>query len=80
MLTQLPVVLAFAALSSAPLATNPDASIVRIVEPAGNDISERPGREGTLYRAGDVLTDTKLPVGYPRPTPPGAIEIKVYPS
>lgn len=31
------------------------------------------------YEAGEVSTDTPLPVGYPRPTAPGAIEIKTYP-
>lgn len=49
---------------------------------AGNDAPEletREGAEGPLYRAGTVFTDTKLPVGYPVPTPPGAIEIKHYP-
>lgn len=55
-------------------------SIVRIEPPAGEDVTDRPGPEGPLYRAGEVFTDTKLPVGYPRPTPPGAIEIKTYPS
>lgn len=61
---------------------SPDAPIriYRVAPPSGDDISERPGREGTLYRAGEVFTDTKLPIGYPRPTPPGAIEIKTYPS
>lgn len=40
----------------------------------------REGDEGPLYRAGKCMTDTKLPVGYPAPTPPGAIELKHYAS
>jgi hypothetical protein len=32
------------------------------------------------YRSGEHLVDTPLPVGYPRPTPPGTIELKHYPS
>ena len=34
----------------------------------------------TLYRAGRVSTETRIPVGYPRPTPPGALELKHIPS
>lgn len=34
----------------------------------------------TMYRAGKCIVDESLPVGYPRPTPPGAIELKHYPS
>lgn len=34
----------------------------------------------TMYRAGKCVVDESLPDGYPRPTPPGAIEIKHYPS
>lgn len=32
------------------------------------------------WRAGESEIDTALPVGYPPPTPPGAIELKRYPS
>lgn len=32
------------------------------------------------FRAGKCRVDTPLPVGYPTPTPPGAIELKTYPS
>ncbi|MEM9167406.1 MAG: heme-binding protein [Planctomycetota bacterium] len=65
--------------ASAKTATPAD-RIERLREPDGEDVQSRPGPEGPLYRAGGVFTDTKLPVGYPRPTPPGAIEIKRYPS
>jgi hypothetical protein len=44
------------------------------------EMTSREGPEGLLYTAGRVATDTKLPVGYPAPTPPGAIELKHYPS
>ncbi|HEX8875760.1 MAG TPA: heme-binding protein [Phycisphaerales bacterium] len=37
--------------------------------------------ETTTFSADGVLTiDTPLPVGYPDPTPPGAIDLKRYPS
>lgn len=37
------------------------------------------GTDGN-YRAGASRIDTPLPVGYPAPTPPGAIDLKTYPS
>lgn len=55
-------------------------NIWRVAPPSGPDIETKPGPEGPLYTAGDTATETKLPVGYPRPTPPGAIEIKHYDS
>lgn len=33
-----------------------------------------------VWRAGELSISTPLPEGYPAPTPPGAIEIKTYPS
>lgn len=54
--------------------------VERLLAPPGEDIVSREGPDGPLYRAGAVATDTKLPVGYARPTPPGAIELKYYPS
>ncbi len=36
-------------------------------------------RAGDTYRSGDCATEAALPVGYPAPTAPGAIEIKSYP-
>ncbi len=94
MLTLLPIALALALQPDTQPNTQPDpqagvktgstidadGKIERIAPPTGADVTSRPGREGLLYNAGDVATDTKLPVGYPRPTPPGAIEIKTYPS
>jgi hypothetical protein len=44
------------------------------------DLETVESQEGPLYTSGLVRTDTKLPVGYPSPTPPGAIELKHYPS
>jgi hypothetical protein len=32
------------------------------------------------WRSGSSTIDTSLPVGYPAPTPPGAIDLKTYPS
>jgi len=37
------------------------------------------GRDGD-FRSGPCRIDTPLPAGYPVPTPPGAIELKTYPS
>ena len=36
--------------------------------------------EVTIFAAGPCRVTTPLPVGYPAPTPPGAIDLKVYPS
>lgn len=36
--------------------------------------------ERGTWRAGSSLIDTALPVGYPPPTPPGAIDLKKYPA
>ena len=35
---------------------------------------------GEGWRCGNSFTESPLPVGYPRPTAPGAIELKSYPS
>lgn len=34
----------------------------------------------TFYRSGEYRVTTPLPEGYPRPTPPGVVEIKRYPE
>jgi hypothetical protein len=61
----------------------PESDGLAWIERVGGDLEieleTREGREGPLYRSGSVATDTKLPVGYPAPTPPGAIELKHYP-
>jgi len=54
--------------------------VLRVGGEAEGELESREGKEGPLYSAGRVMTDTKLPVGYPAPTPPGAIELKHYPS
>ncbi|MCC5787985.1 MAG: heme-binding protein [Phycisphaerales bacterium] len=54
--------------------------VLRVGGEAVEELSWREGRDGPLFRAGVVMTDTKLPVGYAPPTPPGAIEIKHYPE
>jgi hypothetical protein len=48
---------------------------VRLV---GSDIEVR--QEGKYFRSGRFIVNEHLPAGYPAPTPPGAIEIKSYPS
>lgn len=42
-------------------------------------VAEFDSRRGE-WRSGSSVIDTPLPVGYPAPTPPGAIEIKTYPE
>lgn len=54
--------------------------ILRVAGEPENELESREGPEGPLYRAGVVMTDTKLPVGYPAPTAPGAYEVKHYAS
>lgn len=46
----------------------------------GGDLSAvAKGRDGD-YRFGPCRIDTPLPANYPRPTPPGAIDLKTYPT
>jgi len=52
-----------------------DAKVVRV----GGDMDANVSRKGESYVFGTALIDTPLPVGYPAPTPPGAIELKRYP-
>lgn len=54
-----------------------------LVRLAGADasVTKRGEGESTTYSADGVMTiDTPLPVGYPDPTPPGAIDLKRYPT
>ena len=46
----------------------------------GGDLAAKVKGSDADYRAGPCSVDTPLPVGYPRPTPPGAIDLKTYPS
>lgn len=46
----------------------------------GGDVEIRVSRDGEDFAAGGCSTDAPLPEGYPAPTPPGAIELKTYPS
>lgn len=50
-----------------------------IFQRVGGDLERTVVYEVGVYRSGDARVDTPLPDGYPRPTPPGAIELKVYP-
>jgi len=62
-------------------AAEPDgAFIVRVTGPEGADVESIVRDDVVVYRAGSSLVRTALPEGYPRPTPPGAMEIKYYPS
>lgn len=48
-------------------------------EPARNE-GPKAERTAAGYRYQDMRVPTKLPVGYPAPTPPGVIEVKAYPE
>ena len=53
--------------------------------PAGDSVRlagemAAPTQDGDLIRSGAARIDTPLPEGYPMPTPPGAIELKTYPT
>jgi hypothetical protein len=51
------------------------------VQRVGGDLTAEVEKEDGGYRfARTMFIETALPVGYPPPTPPGAIEIKRYPS
>jgi|GEM_PF-807237 len=60
-----------------PVATDsaPQPSVERVGGEARWEVTERNGR----FFSGPMSVTTRLPVGYPRPTPAGAIEIKRYP-
>lgn len=47
---------------------------------AGGDMQIAISGSDGDFRSGPCRIDTPLPVGYPEPTPPGAIDIKTYPS
>jgi hypothetical protein len=53
-----------------------DWTVLRVAGEEAGDVQQA----GNAYRYRGMLIDTPLPVGYPRPTPPGAIEFKKYPS
>jgi hypothetical protein len=46
----------------------------------GGDMETQVTKDGDNYRVAKHLINTPLPVGYPAPTPPGAIELKMYPT
>jgi len=50
------------------------------VLPVGGSPIDAVERIGENFRCGDCIVEEALPVGYPRPTAPGAIELKRYPS
>jgi len=54
--------------------------VIRVGGKPEGEISAFLWKGQLCYRAGRCRTDTKLPEGYPRPTPPGAMEIKRYPE
>lgn len=66
-------------------AHDPERAPMSPVEPlrVGGDMNVSVEPDGPFFRSGAeadaVVTDEHLPEGYPRPTPPGAIEIKQYP-
>lgn len=66
-------------------ATPAAASAVAVPAPGqslrlGGDTEVVARRSGDDWVSGTAAITTPLPVGYPAPTPPGAIELKTYPS
>lgn len=55
------------------------ATYVPMVQRVGGDMAIEVKQDGDVFTSDRVRIDTPLPLGYPRPTPPGAIEIKSYP-
>ncbi|MEM1422689.1 MAG: heme-binding protein [Planctomycetota bacterium] len=51
-----------------------------IIRLAGDPDAMPESVNGYQWRFGDMFIETALPDGYPRPTPPGVIEVKRYPS
>ncbi|MCW5753616.1 MAG: heme-binding protein [Phycisphaeraceae bacterium] len=51
-----------------------------IVKRVGGDLNATITQDGDLITFGSARIDTPLPEGYPPPTPPGAIDLKKYPS
>lgn len=51
-----------------------------VVLRVGGDLNATVEKRGENYYAGSAAITTPLPVGYPPPTPPGAIDIKSYPA
>ncbi len=50
------------------------------IERVGGDRKTQTELKVDTYRAGPCAIEAPLPVGYPAPTPPGAIDMKFYPS
>lgn len=72
---------AAAAGSTPPTTASGEAAQPSDVQRVGGDLTAQVEKEEGGYRfARTMFIDTALPVGYPPPTPPGAIEIKRYPS
>jgi len=64
-------------MSQKPAPLSPEAG--ESIRVGGDMIAVVSGADGN-FSAGPCSIDTPLPAGYPAPTPPGAIEIKTYPS
>lgn len=63
--------------STTPAVVAPAPGKVRRV---GGDMTAAVERKGEFYSSGTASITTELPDGYPEPTPPGAIDLKTYPS
>ena len=61
---------------SAVTAPPPPGELVRV----GGDVDAAVQRKNGEYLSAGLRIDTPLPEGYPAPTPPGAIDLKGYPS
>jgi hypothetical protein len=52
----------------------------RQIKRVGGDLDAQVTRNGEQFHCGTSVVKTSLPAGYPAPTPPGAIDLKRYPS
>jgi len=62
------------------LAESANAKITRLGGDATAPTVVRDERRAWMYRAGLQFTESPLPDGYPRPTAPGVVELKHFPS
>ncbi|MEL6397208.1 MAG: heme-binding protein [Planctomycetota bacterium] len=73
-----------AVITSGPAVTNgvsaPETSDNSMIFRVGGAQIGEVQQRGDTYVVGRCFTGSPLPAGYPRPTPPGAMEIKRYPS
>lgn len=68
------------ATASVPTASGAAPRTVSSVERVGGDLEAKSVDVDGEWRHGSMRIEAPLPEGYPAPTPPGAIDLKVYPA